>query len=121
MKFTSFIRNAPKDSKSRWWALAGVGALTVLTVLTTTGERESSSEESITILEAERSDLVVSVKESGTLEPVNQTTIRNEVNGSSRIIYLVPQGTIVEEGDLLVELDSSDLLAFARPLACCGL
>lgn len=109
MKFTSFIRNAPKDSKSRWWALAGVGALTVLTVLTTTGERESSSEESITILEAERSDLVVSVKESGTLEPVNQTTIRNEVNGSSRIIYLVPQGTIVEEGDLLVELDSSDL------------
>ncbi len=63
----------------------------------------------VTLLETERSNLVVSVEESGTLKPVTETTIRNGVHGTSRIIYLVPEGSMVEEGDLLVELDASGL------------
>lgn len=70
---------------------------------------QAGDQDQFTIHEAERSEFVVSVKESGTLKPVDQTTIRNELSGSSRIIYLVPEGTMVNEGDLLVELDASSL------------
>lgn len=69
----------------------------------------SSEHDEVKLVEMERSRLVVSVQESGTIEPVTETTIRNEVSGSSRIIYLVPEGTLVEEGKLLVELDGAIL------------
>jgi HlyD family secretion protein len=48
----------------------------------------------------------VSVVEGGTLQAVNEISIRNDVEGTSRIIYIVPEGSYVEKGDLLVELDS---------------
>ena len=54
-----------------------------------------------------RGDLVVSVVEGGTLEAVNEVVIRNEVEGTSRIIFIVPEGSYVKKGDLLVELDTS--------------
>ncbi|MCD6339683.1 MAG: efflux RND transporter periplasmic adaptor subunit [Verrucomicrobia bacterium] len=57
--------------------------------------------------EVKRGDFTVSVVEGGTLEAVNEVSIRNEVEGVARIIYLVPEGTLVKKGDLLVELDSS--------------
>lgn len=57
----------------------------------------------------ERRDFLVSVVEGGELEAVNQNVIRCELDGQSRIIYIVPEGSYVEEGDLLVELDASEL------------
>lgn len=56
-----------------------------------------------------RGSLLVSVVEGGTLEAVNEISIRSEVDGSARIIKLVPEGTYVSRGDLLVQLDSSAL------------
>jgi HlyD family secretion protein len=58
-------------------------------------------------VELKRSDMVISVVEGGTLEAVNEVVIRNEVEGTSRIIYIVPEGSYVKKGDLLVELDTS--------------
>lgn len=55
-----------------------------------------------------RGDFLVSVNAGGTLEAVNQEVIRNEVDGSSRVIYIIPEGSVVKEGDLLVELDSAE-------------
>ncbi len=72
------------------------------------GDR-SSSDEPLRWHAAERSRLVVSVKEGGTLKPVSETTLRNELSGDSRIVYLVEEGTQVQEGDLLVALDASEL------------
>jgi HlyD family secretion protein len=56
-----------------------------------------------------RGDLLISVVEGGALKAVNEAIIRSEFEGVSRIISIVPEGTYVEKGDLLVELDSSDL------------
>lgn len=56
----------------------------------------------------EKGDFLVSIVEGGTLEAVNEVVIRNEVDGTSRIIYIVPEGSQVKKGDLLVELDSAD-------------
>ncbi|HOK78481.1 MAG TPA: efflux RND transporter periplasmic adaptor subunit, partial [Verrucomicrobiota bacterium] len=57
--------------------------------------------------EVRRGDFTVSVVEGGTLTAVNEISIRNEVEGVARIIYIVPEGTYVKKGDLLVELDSA--------------
>jgi len=75
------------------WLLSGLGG-------------NSSDEE--TFYEVQKGDFLVSVTANGTLEALNQEVIRNEVDGTSRIIYIIPEGNVVKEGDLLVELDSAE-------------
>ena len=57
--------------------------------------------------DARRGDFTVSVVEGGTLGAVNEIIVRSEVEGTARIIRLVPEGSYVKKGDLLVELDSA--------------
>ena len=56
-----------------------------------------------------RNDFLVSIIEGGTLKAVHEVTVRSELEGVARIISIVPEGINVRQGDLLVELDSSDL------------
>jgi HlyD family secretion protein len=58
--------------------------------------------------EVKRGDFLVTIVEGGTLEAVNEVVVRNEVEGNSRVIYIVPEGTFVKKGDLLVELDTGE-------------
>jgi len=53
--------------------------------------------------------LTISVLESGIIQPSDQITLRNEVEGRTSIVSLVPDGSLVKEGDVLVELDASTL------------
>lgn len=57
----------------------------------------------------QQSDFLVSIVEGGTLSATSEIVIRNETDYTLQIIDIVPEGTIVKEGDLLVELDSSSL------------
>lgn len=41
------------------------------------------------------------------MQAVSEVTVRSEVEGTARIIFIVPEGSNVKTGDLLVELDSS--------------
>src|SRR6266702_2132697 len=63
--------------------------------------------QTLSFYEAKSGDFLVSVVEGGTLEAVNEISIRSEVEGIARIIFIVPEGTYVKMDDLLVELDSS--------------
>jgi HlyD family secretion protein len=58
---------------------------------------------------AMRGPLTISVLESGTIKAREQIIIKNEVEGRTSIITLIPEGTRVKKGDLLVELDASSL------------
>jgi len=53
--------------------------------------------------------LTISVVESGTIKSLEQVSLKNEVEGQTTIIYLIPEGTRIKKGDLLVELDASRL------------
>lgn len=58
-----------------------------------------------------KSDFLVTIVEGGTLEAVKEVVIRNEMEGrEARIIHLVPEGSYVKTGDLLVELDTGEAL-----------
>jgi HlyD family secretion protein len=56
-----------------------------------------------------RGDMLISVVEGGALRAVRESIIRSEFEGISRIISIVPEGTSVTQGQMLVELDSSEL------------
>lgn len=56
-----------------------------------------------------RGDFLVSLVEGGTLRAVQELIIRNELEGGTTIVSVVPEGTTVKQGELLVELDSSGL------------
>lgn len=56
----------------------------------------------------ERGDFVISIVEGGTLEAVNEVVVKNTIDGDSRIIWLIPEGTYVKKGDLLVEFDTGE-------------
>jgi HlyD family secretion protein len=53
--------------------------------------------------------LTISVVESGTIKSLEQVSLKAEVEGQTTLIHLVPEGTRVKKGDLLVELDASKL------------
>ncbi len=54
--------------------------------------------------------LRISVTESGTIQAREQIILKCEVEGKTTILFIVDEGTHVKQGDLLVELDSSNLL-----------
>ena len=70
------------------------------------GERETAAPATLYATVAE-GPLVISVEEFGEIAPSQQIVLKNEVQGRCSIISLVPEGSIVKEGDVLVQLDIS--------------
>ena len=57
-----------------------------------------------------RGPLTISVIESGTIKASEQIIIKNEVEGKTSILWLIEEGKNVAKGDLLIELDASNLI-----------
>jgi HlyD family secretion protein len=56
-----------------------------------------------------RGDLFVTVIEQGTLESSNNVEVRSKVWGWKTVNWVIESGTVVEKGELLVELDASEM------------
>lgn len=56
-------------------------------------------------------DLLITTKASGTLESASSAVVLSEVEGEVAILSVLPAGTRVAAGDVVVELDSSTLRA----------
>ena len=73
-----------------------------------------SSDSSTGLFAVKRGDLTISVTESGSIKAVNTKDIKSEVEGRATIVSIVPEGTMITDedvnnGKILVELDSSEL------------
>lgn len=86
--------------------LSAAAAVVLLVVVVIAFRGGGSVTDTLSYHTVERGDFPVTVIEGGTLQAVNEVTVRNEVDGTSRIIYIVPEGTYVKKGDLIVELDT---------------
>lgn len=93
--------------KRRNWVV--IGALLLVAVIVLSRGCGSTTTERNVYFNARRGPFEVSITEGGSLRAVNEVIVRCELEGTSRIIKIVPEGTTVSKGDLLVELDSSDL------------
>src|SRR5512145_2600077 len=58
----------------------------------------------------QKGQLVIGIDETGTIKALDQEVIKCKVEGKTTILTLVPEGTHVKQGDLLIELDASSLV-----------
>ena len=100
---STWVRKAKK--KPALLLIGGAGVILLLMLLSRFSGDQSKLHD---YYEVTRSDFLVTVVSGSTLEAVNETVIRNEVDGTSRVIKLAPEGSYVKKGDLLVELDSAE-------------
>jgi HlyD family secretion protein len=59
--------------------------------------------------EVRRGPLRISVVERGNLKAADSVTLKSEIEGQTTVLYLIEEGTEVQAGDLLCELDISSL------------
>ena len=91
--------------KKVWVSVAAAAAAVALASMFGGGEDGSKSGELYATVK--EGPLVINIEEYGEIIPSEQIVIKNEVQGRSQIISLVPEGTLAKKGDLLVQLDVS--------------
>lgn len=57
----------------------------------------------------QRGPLRIAVRDTGTLKAKNSVNIKAQIPGSAKIVWLVPEGAEVKEGDKLAELDKTEV------------
>jgi len=94
----------------RGLAVGGIAlvALVMLGVAFTRAVRPGVQSD-ITIHEVRPISFPVTLKEKGEVKAKKSVDVKCQVDGRSTIIWLIPEGTTVKEGDLLVELASEDI------------
>ncbi len=91
--------------------LAVIGAALMLYFIA--GQRYDTAEGSVKKADSftvREGPLTISVTQAGTIQSKDQIILKNEVEGQAQIIFLIDEGAEVNEGDLLVELDASQLV-----------
>ena len=99
-----------KSTKTVLFLVVPLALIATAVVAATKADFGGSSEADSTLTyTVSRGPLSISLTESGTVKSRDQHIVKSEVEGRTSIIFVVDEGTVVKEGDLLVELDSSDL------------
>ena len=104
-------------SERKWIAFAGVGVACLLLLIASLSLFSGGEEtEGFVPFEVKQRTLAITVTERGNLESQEETAIRCKVENFGRgdrsgtqIIMLIPNGSEVKKGDLLVELASATI------------
>ena len=100
------LQKLPAPLRQRPWLL-GAALLVIVVLLVLLFRSGEQTTTATAYYPVKRGDFTVSIVEGGTLAAVSEISIRNEVEGTARIIFIAKEGTYVKKGDLLVELDSA--------------
>ena len=93
--------------------LVGIGTASVLVIAVAwmaagnSGPTDQVAETDLYLIE--RGGFDISIPASGDLTSLDVVEIRNELEGTSTIMELIPEGTTVKEGELLLKLDDEPL------------
>ena len=69
----------------------------------------STTSDALATTTVQRGPLTINIVESGTIRPREQVVLKNELEDPAAILFIVDEGSLVKKGDLLIELDISDL------------
>ena len=75
----------------------------------TQSNSQSSKKVNLIFATVERGTFVHEVNGKGSAESASNVDVASQVEGQATVIYLIDEGADVKKGDLLVELDSSDI------------
>lgn len=90
-------------------ALIGILILGVIVAAYAMWPDNKDDQSTAATAQVRRGPLVITIAESGTIQNRQRAVVKSEVEGAATILFLVPEGTDVKKGDLLVELDASQL------------
>ena len=108
------MRTQPSNTKHKGRGIARLVAVITVVVLcvggafaffAAGGEGEGQSQ-SADVARAQMTSFEITTLASGELEARNQVEIRSEVESATTIVEIVPEGTFVKRGDVLVRLNS---------------
>lgn len=103
------IGSAPRAGRRRWPGRTIGGVLLAGTVALSYGTVSLFAHRGTLTVPVQRTDLVISLAGFGVVESRDNLDIKCEVPGTLSILEVVPDGSMVQEGDLLVRLDSTAL------------
>jgi len=73
--------------------------------------------ETIPVATVQRGTVVINITETGTLQALQSVTLASEINSNrAKIAKLVPEGTYVKQGDLVIEFDKAPFEEEVRKL-----
>ncbi len=72
--------------------------------------RGGKKAEPVALFTVQRGPLTISVTSGGSIQSRDKVVIASELEGNNTVIWVIPEGTNVQSGDLLLEFDSSDLV-----------
>jgi len=104
--FSSALARARARPRLSLGVAAGVCVVVLLAIVFGGGNEGSAGG---TVARVERGPLLIAITESGTIRAEDNLEVKCEVEGRSTITFIVDEGTRVKKGDLLVELDSSQI------------
>ena len=100
----------PRRSTGRKWIGAVVlFAIVAGAVYLSIGATSRHRSRAVETYDVTRRSFAIVLNEKGEMEATKSVDVKCEVEGRSTIIWLIPEGTEVEEGDLLVKLASNEI------------
>lgn len=85
-------------------------AIATLAALAACSDQEGTPATNARLFKVQRTSLPITIKENAELQAVRETVVRSQVEGQSTIIFIIPEGSMVQKGEKLVELDVSELV-----------
>ncbi len=99
------------NRKKVWIVMPAVVMVLVVFGLVRSRIRESGSRQGghEPVYKVARRTLIIDMVESGTMKAKKSTPVAARIQRQATILYVVDEGSLVKEGDILVELDKTDL------------
>lgn len=92
------------------WGIPGLALLLIIIIIATGKDNQASSSQP-EFSQVQKGNMLINIKESGYLNAVVEEKIENKITHKEvDIIEIIPDGTYVQKGDFLIELDSEPLL-----------
>ncbi len=107
-KWIEILKDLWKRPRSRY-IMIGVGVVLLVIPLLSGGNAGDEVSEDAYRTRVQRGDLVVSILQSGELEAKKSRDFINEASRDAKIAFIVDDGAYVTNGQLLVELESTEL------------
>ncbi len=89
--------------------LIAIVAVVLVVSLNSVGDSAGAADANMSTHTVKRENLLISVTEDGNLESASNIDVKCEIPNGSTILWIVPDGTEVKEGEKIVELDSASI------------
>lgn len=91
-----------------FWGLVMTTILVIIGLATRSYMQEEVSLETIPVATVQRGTVTLKITENGTLQAVQSVTLASEINSNrAKIAKIVPEGTYVQQGELVIEFDKA--------------